>query len=103
MIDPKRRVVIVASDPQVANQCSETFLPIRETMEALNRHIETVCNLDEDDPKLDDKFQMSTRFMLHRFMQQYPTHAHFQADMDTLRSMRKQIHFLPHDNTKEEL
>jgi len=91
MIDPTKRLLLVASDYATMNQADEMFRRVRETMIALDRFMQTVYAMDEDAPDLHQRFGDAAGQMFRRIVQQYPNPRQFDADLETLKGMRTQL------------
>lgn len=94
-LDPKKRVLIVASDPATANQFNETIRRVRECMFALKRLSDFALTLDENDEADSARLAPKIFEMMKRVVQQYPNAHQFDADMVTLREFRSHVETLP--------
>lgn len=90
-VDYSKRITLIASDHATANLCHEMFRRLREVLEALDRYTEFLGGIADDDPDTDDKANEYSLQLMLRVMQQYPSHAHFQVDLETLRAFRARI------------
>lgn len=95
VLDPLRKISIVASDPRTANDCDAMFGRITMTLEALNTFMDFVTSIpdedEKDEAKLTKLFSGPLEKLTLRLMQAYPSPAQFDADVESLRGMRRAV------------
>lgn len=80
-------VIIVTDKEETMHRVEAMFARMQEALTAMQSFVDGMSGLDEDAPDLEKRVGPLLETLTIKFIRQYETPQHLQADLDTLRRM----------------